>query len=68
MWDFHFVTPAHLSGGLCLLQAALDLMNPHLALPTVTPRLHPGAVCAVYLAKCVHLHSHCHLLSDALKE
>ncbi|XP_032355783.1 tRNA (adenine(58)-N(1))-methyltransferase, mitochondrial isoform X2 [Etheostoma spectabile] len=29
---------------------ALDLINPHLVLPTVIPRLHPGAVCAVYLA------------------
>ncbi|KAE8289617.1 tRNA (adenine(58)-N(1))-methyltransferase, mitochondrial [Larimichthys crocea] len=25
-------------------------MRPHLVLPTVTPHLHPGAVCAVYLA------------------
>ncbi|XP_028422612.1 tRNA (adenine(58)-N(1))-methyltransferase, mitochondrial isoform X3 [Perca flavescens] len=30
---------------------ALDLINPHLVLPTVIPHLHPGAVCAVYLAK-----------------
>ncbi|KAM3594820.1 uncharacterized protein V6R79_014550 [Siganus canaliculatus] len=29
---------------------ALDLVNPQLALPTVVPHLHPGAVCAVYLA------------------
>ncbi|MEQ2167283.1 hypothetical protein GOODEAATRI_002541 [Goodea atripinnis] len=30
---------------------ALDLIHPHLVLPTVLPHLHPGAVCAVYLAK-----------------
>ncbi|XP_035530609.1 tRNA (adenine(58)-N(1))-methyltransferase, mitochondrial isoform X2 [Morone saxatilis] len=29
---------------------SLDLINPHLALPTVIPHLHSGAVCAVYLA------------------
>ncbi|XP_076604732.1 tRNA (adenine(58)-N(1))-methyltransferase, mitochondrial [Chaetodon auriga] len=29
---------------------ALDLISPHLALPAVVPHLHPGAVCAVYLA------------------
>lgn len=29
---------------------ALDIISPHLVLPTVTPHLHPGAVCAVYLA------------------
>ncbi|XP_056152200.1 tRNA (adenine(58)-N(1))-methyltransferase, mitochondrial isoform X2 [Lampris incognitus] len=36
-WGFHSV--------------ALDILNPHLVLPTVIPHLHPGAVCAVYLAK-----------------
>ncbi|CAL8293806.1 unnamed protein product [Arctogadus glacialis] len=29
---------------------ALDLISPQLVLPTVVPHLHPGAVCAVYLA------------------
>ncbi|KAM3849555.1 tRNA (adenine(58)-N(1))-methyltransferase, mitochondrial [Diretmus argenteus] len=29
---------------------ALDLLSPQLVLPAVTPHLHPGAVCAVYLA------------------
>ncbi|KAM4625126.1 tRNA (adenine(58)-N(1))-methyltransferase, mitochondrial isoform 2-T2 [Polymixia lowei] len=35
-WGFHSV--------------ALDLISPQLVLPTVIPHLHPGAVCAVYLA------------------
>ncbi|CAL8271608.1 unnamed protein product [Merluccius merluccius] len=35
-WGFHSV--------------ALDLISPQLVLPTVVPHLHPGAVCAVYLA------------------
>ncbi|MEQ2199421.1 hypothetical protein XENOCAPTIV_026291 [Xenoophorus captivus] len=42
---------AHSSEGPFLLQVALDLIHPHLVLPTVLPHLHPGAVCAVYLAK-----------------
>lgn len=36
---------------VCVFQIALDMISPQLVLPTVTPHLHPGAVCAVYLAK-----------------
>lgn len=32
-------------------QIALDLVNPHLGLPTALQHLHPGCVCAVYLVK-----------------
>uniref|UniRef100_A0A8C6V1Y6 tRNA (adenine(58)-N(1))-methyltransferase n=1 Tax=Neogobius melanostomus TaxID=47308 RepID=A0A8C6V1Y6_9GOBI len=32
---------------------ALDLIHPHLVLPIVIPHLHSGAVCTIYLAKCV---------------
>ncbi|CAL8285735.1 unnamed protein product [Lota lota] len=36
--------------GLGFHSVALDLISPQLVLPTVVPHLHPGAVCAVYLA------------------
>ena len=50
---FIFCDPSSLTTWFNLLQAALDPISGHLLLPTVTPRLHPGAVCFVYLAKCV---------------
>ncbi|KAG7225143.1 hypothetical protein INR49_014295 [Caranx melampygus] len=43
-------TSSSLLAGQGFHAIALDLTNPHLVLPTVTPHLHPGAVCAVYLA------------------
>ncbi|XP_056248657.1 tRNA (adenine(58)-N(1))-methyltransferase, mitochondrial isoform X1 [Seriola aureovittata] len=43
-------TASSLLAGQGFHAIALDLTNPHLVLPTVIPHLHPGAVCAVYLA------------------
>ncbi|KAJ8289593.1 hypothetical protein GJAV_G00003110 [Gymnothorax javanicus] len=43
-------TATHLLAGQGFHSVALDMLNPHLALPVVFPHLHTGAVCAVYLA------------------
>ncbi|XP_010736537.3 tRNA (adenine(58)-N(1))-methyltransferase, mitochondrial [Larimichthys crocea] len=43
-------TASPLLAGRGFHAVALDIISPHLVLPTVTPHLHPGAVCAVYLA------------------
>ncbi|KAM4723492.1 tRNA (adenine(58)-N(1))-methyltransferase, mitochondrial isoform 2-T2 [Anableps anableps] len=43
-------TASSLLAGRGFHSVALDLIHPHLVLPTVLPHLHPGAVCAVYLA------------------
>ncbi|XP_007257624.3 tRNA (adenine(58)-N(1))-methyltransferase, mitochondrial [Astyanax mexicanus] len=44
------INSAHLLAGQSFHSIALDMVSPHLALPTVVPHLHSGAVCAVYLA------------------
>ncbi|XP_008397907.1 tRNA (adenine(58)-N(1))-methyltransferase, mitochondrial [Poecilia reticulata] len=43
-------TASSLLAGRGFHSVALDLIDPHLVLPTVLPHLHPGAVCAIYLA------------------
>lgn len=43
-------TASSLLAGRGFHSVALDLIHPHLVLPTVLPHLHPGGVCAVYLA------------------
>ncbi|XP_029350034.1 tRNA (adenine(58)-N(1))-methyltransferase, mitochondrial [Echeneis naucrates] len=43
-------TASSLLAGQGFHAMALDLTNPQLVLPAVTPHLHPGAVCAIYLA------------------
>ncbi|XP_018550705.1 tRNA (adenine(58)-N(1))-methyltransferase, mitochondrial isoform X1 [Lates calcarifer] len=43
-------TASSLLAGQGFNAIALDLVNPHLVLHTVIPHLHPGGVCAVYLA------------------
>ncbi|RVE56967.1 hypothetical protein OJAV_G00211510 [Oryzias javanicus] len=51
--EFHnadLCTASPLLSGRAFNAIALDMIRPHLALPTVLPHLYPGAVCAVYLA------------------
>ncbi|XP_029983418.1 tRNA (adenine(58)-N(1))-methyltransferase, mitochondrial [Sphaeramia orbicularis] len=43
-------TASSLLAGRGFNAVALDLIHPHLVLPTVIPHLHPGGVCVAYLA------------------
>ncbi|XP_015240806.1 PREDICTED: tRNA (adenine(58)-N(1))-methyltransferase, mitochondrial isoform X1 [Cyprinodon variegatus] len=43
-------TASSLLAGRGFHSVALDLIHPHLVLPVVLPHLHPGGVCATYLA------------------
>ncbi|KAL7861510.1 hypothetical protein SRHO_G00129510 [Serrasalmus rhombeus] len=44
------INSAPLLAGRSFNSVALDMVSPHLALPSVVPHLHNGAICAVYLA------------------
>lgn len=46
----NLISAGSLLSGRSFNSVALDMINPHLALPAVVPHLHSGSVCAVYQA------------------